>query len=103
MMQVSEESKKMENAIKDHTPKEIIPEVRFTIKEDNLYAFICSYDKMNVTIKSLGLANHKKISELTPLGVDIKVKWKQTEEGLKIEMPEYPIAKVPVIGFKITL
>lgn len=62
-VQVVEENNKMEDAIKDHTPKEIISEVRFTIKGDDLYAFICSYDKMNVTIKALGLANYKKFQK----------------------------------------
>jgi alpha-L-fucosidase len=98
---VSEEAKKMEDAVKDHTPKDIIPEVRFVTKGDDLYAFVCSFYEKSVTIKSLGLNENNRIEAVNLLGVDNKVKWKQTKEGLKIRMQDYPIEEIPVLGFQI--
>jgi len=91
----------MEDTVKDHTPNDIIPEVKFSTKGDDIYAFVCIYDEKSVIIQSLRLDENTKIKEVTPLGVDTKVKWKQAKKGLKIKMLDYPIEEVPVLGFKI--
>ena len=92
----------MEDAVKDNTSKNLIPVVIFTSKGDDLYAFICSYDEKNVNIESLGLEKGNTIKTVTPLGVSAKTDWKQTDKGLKIAMPDYPVSEIPVIAFKIT-
>ena len=74
----------------------------FTTKDDNLYAFVCSYDEKVVNIESLGIDKGKVIKTVTPLGVSCETKWKQTSQGLEITMPDYPIADIPVLTFKIT-
>lgn len=98
---VSEEDKKLEDTIKDHTPKDIIPEVKFTTKDGALYAFVCSYNKKKVLIKSLATHNHKKIKGVTLLGSSNNLRWKQNKDGLKIKMPKYLMEEIPVMGFRI--
>ena len=99
---LSEEEKLMEDTEKDRTPDDLTPMVMFTTKDDNLYAFVCSYAEKNVNIESLGLDKGKAIKTVTPLGVNCETKWKQTKGGLEIVMPDFPVAEIPVVAFKIT-
>lgn len=99
---VSEEEKLMEDAVKDGTSKDLSPMVMFTSKGDDLYAFVCSYNEESVNIQSLGLDKGKMIKTVTPLGVSSNPEWKQTDKGLEIAMPNYPVAEIPVVAFKIT-
>ncbi|TXD46771.1 alpha-L-fucosidase [Polaribacter sp. IC073] len=97
----SDSENTMKDAENDATSKLIFPEVRFTQKENYLYAYVCSTTEKNVLIKSLAFDSKLKINTIKILGSNQKVKWKQTNEGLQIEMPLYAENEIPITGFKI--
>ena len=77
-----------ENATKGFTSEDI----RFTTKGETIYAFIMKWPEANTTlIKSLATNSPqlqgKKISDVTLLGYKGKIEWKQTDEGLKVQLP----------------
>jgi alpha-L-fucosidase len=77
-----------ENALKSFTTEDI----RFTSKGKLLYAFLMSWPgEKGIVIKSLSsnseLINGEKIKSVKLLGCKEKVKWNQTEEGLKVSLP----------------
>ncbi|MDO7171663.1 alpha-L-fucosidase [Mariniflexile sp. AS56] len=88
---------------KDATSKEIIPEVQFTLKNNSIYAYVCSFHEKQVLIKSFALKSNLKIKDVTAVGTNKTVVWSQTKEGLKIEMPAYAENEIPISGFKIEL
>jgi alpha-L-fucosidase len=90
----------MKDAVNDATSKVIFPEVRFTTKDNYLYAYVCSVKENNITIKSLS-TKEMKIEEISMLGSGKKVKWKQSENGLEIEMPKFSKNQIPIVGYKI--
>ncbi|WP_299666651.1 alpha-L-fucosidase [uncultured Polaribacter sp.] len=100
------DKKEDENTMKDNandaTSKVIIPEIRFTLKGGNVYAYVCSFLEKQVTIKSLSKNKNIKIKEVELLGSTEKIKWRQTPQGLKIEMPKYAKSQIPIAGFKMT-
>lgn len=69
-------------------------DVRFTVGKNNaLYAFTMDIPKagQEVTIHALGKKSHfmnKKISNVSLLGYNGRIKWKQTAEGLVITYPK---------------
>ena len=74
-------------------------DIRFTIKNTVLYAFVLGLPKETIAIKSLASG---KIASLTLLGSNAKLDWKQTVEALEIQ----PVAKWPcqhAVVFKIML
>jgi alpha-L-fucosidase len=80
-------------------------DIRFTTKDNNLYAFIMDTPTADVSILSLGknsTINDKKIRKITMPGSEEKIKWKQQDDALVITLPE----KLPqwnVVAFKIEL
>jgi alpha-L-fucosidase len=78
-------------------------DIRFTAKDETLYAFCMDTPAGDVKITSLGKGselNSKKIKSVSMLGSDERLKWKQGEEALVITKP----VKFPewhVITFKI--
>jgi alpha-L-fucosidase len=90
--------------VKDVRPYEPT-DIRFTVKENILYAFCMGVPTDNINISSLGKnskLNDKRIKSITMLGSDEKLKWKQTDDVLVITKPlKYPDWQV--ITFKIEL
>jgi alpha-L-fucosidase len=77
-----------ENAVKNFTPEDI----RFTVKGEFLYAFIMAWPgEKGILIKSLSnnseLISGEKVTSVKLLGSKEKIKWNQTEEGLKVSLP----------------
>ena len=95
------ENNTMKDVDNDVTSKAITPEVRFTTKDKNLYAYVCSFPGKQVVIKSLSLEKYGKVAKVSMLGTSKKVKWVQTDEGLTIKMPRYTAKRIPVSGFKL--
>ena len=63
-------------------------DIRFTQKGDSLYAIALDWPEHGeVLIKSLAKDGELGASEVSLLGSDAKLKWSQTEAGLKIRMP----------------
>jgi alpha-L-fucosidase len=69
-------------------------DIRFTVKDNNLYAIVLDWPGDTVLIKTLGLIGHNQalypseIASVTMLGDGKELKWELTKEGLKIETPK---------------
>ena len=90
--------------VKDVRPYEP-SDIRFTIKDHNLYAFCMGRPQADINIVSLGKSSEiigHNIKSVSMLGSQEKLKWEQTRDALVITRPE----KLPawnVIGFRIVL
>lgn len=83
---------------KDYTAKDI----RFTVKDNILYAICLDWPGEQIAIKSLKKLEKSKIKSIKMLGVDKELKWSLTEEYLTINSPdERPCEHA--YTFKITL
>lgn len=102
-MNASAEENNMKDNLYDGTSKVIFPEVRFTKKNDNIYAFVCSFLGKEVIIKSFSKNENIKVKNVELVGSSEKVKWTQNREGLKIEMPTYNEKEIPITSFRIQL
>jgi alpha-L-fucosidase len=100
---VNETESTMKDAVNDATSKVIIPEVRFTKKNDNIYAFVCSFLDKEVLIKSFSKNKNTKVKGVQLIGSLEKLKWTQNGQGLKIEMPIYSDKEIPITSFRIQL
>lgn len=80
-------------------------DIRFTTKDDALYAFCLGKPTDDIHIDSLGHDSkwiNKEIASVELLGGKSKLHWKQRKDALTIDKPnELPVEQVPVIGFKI--
>ena len=70
-------------------------DIRFTVKENNLYAIVLNWPGENVLIKSLAPKSPvwsglypSEISSVTMLGNGDELKWKMTGEGMSISTPK---------------
>jgi alpha-L-fucosidase len=80
-------------------------DVRFTTKGTDIYAFVMGWPHPSVLLKPLGINSPQqpgKIHNVELLGHQGKLRWKQDESGLKVEMPaEKPCSHA--IALKIAL
>ncbi|HEY8935768.1 MAG TPA: alpha-L-fucosidase, partial [Cyclobacteriaceae bacterium] len=61
-------------------------DIRFTTKDNSLYAFVLDIPKEQIVIKSLGLsAGNGKISKIELVGSEEKVSWSQKGDALRIQ------------------
>ncbi len=66
-------------------------EVRFTVKGDDLFVFILNPVKGNINLPSLGLRSDfdvNKISSVTMVGADEKIRFRQRNNHLTLTIPE---------------
>jgi alpha-L-fucosidase len=79
-------------------------DIRFTKKENKLYAFILARPQKDILIQSLKKSGllQSRISSISLLGSDENIKWDQSESELKIKLPK-DIPSQPVIAFEIEL
>ena len=70
-------------------------DIRFTVRENNLYAIVLDWPGEKVLIKSLAPKGNtwaglypSEITSVTMLGDGKELRWKMTTEGLEIETPE---------------
>ncbi len=66
-------------------------DIRYTMNDDALYAIALDWeDDATITLKALSAANSSdlKIKDVTMVGSNEKLKWKQTSAGLKITFPK---------------
>ena len=88
--------------VKDVRPYETA-DIRFTSKDNLLYAFCMDKPVSDIKIASLGKLSgfdKRKIRSVSVLGSDEKIKWKQLDDALVISLP----AKLPdwkVVAFRI--
>ncbi len=63
-------------------------DIRFTVKDDTLYAICLGWPRDEITIKSIPEKLYSsEIKSVKMLGVDEVLPWKMTKEGLKIKTP----------------
>ena len=80
-------------------------DVRFTIKNSTLYAFVMGWPDKAATVNALGLNSPQdpgKIRNVELLGYKGDLKWKQDETQLRVEMPAEKISDVG-IALKVEL
>ncbi len=65
-------------------------DIRFTVKNNNLYANVLEWGNGETQITSLGATQTQKlkIKAVSLLGSNEKIEWQQTPEGLKIKFPK---------------
>jgi alpha-L-fucosidase len=63
-------------------------DIRFTVKDDVLYAICLGWAGGQVTVHSLKTLYQSEISSVRMLGVDAELEWSLGEEGLKIKPPD---------------
>jgi alpha-L-fucosidase len=79
-------------------------DVRFTTKDNALYAIVLGTPQQDLQIKSLGSAAKlldKPIGNITLLGSEEKVTWSQVDEALTINMPKKMPNDIAIV-YKIT-
>jgi len=63
-------------------------DIRFTVKDDTLYAICLGWPKDEIIIKSIPEKLYDlEIKSIKMLGVDEVLSWKMTKEGLRIKIP----------------
>jgi alpha-L-fucosidase len=75
-------------------------DVRFTIKNGTLYAFVMGWPDKAAIVNALGLSSPQdpgKILNVELLGYKGDVKWKQDETQLRVEMPAEKISDVGIV------
>lgn len=79
-------------------------DIRFTIKNGRLYAFVLAPPTKDIVIKTLAKKGvlDQKIKKIELMGSTQKVKWKRTREALIIKLPSNLPSKI-VNGFRIEL
>ena len=90
------------DAVFDGTPKDVVQDIRFTTKGDNIYVIARSWRQKEVPIKSL-ITNKYRVKSIEMLGYNGRIKWKQTTLDTKIEIPKQSVGKIPVYVFKVKL
>jgi len=75
-------------------------DIRFTTKDNVLYAITLAWPEEHVTIKSLNVLDPEKIESITMLGNKGELEWSMKENGLKIESPKQKPCK-HAYSFKI--
>jgi alpha-L-fucosidase len=89
----------MLDAVNDATSKNIFPEIRFTEKKmegkSQLFVLLNSLPGNALVIKSLTQSNYRKINSVRLLSGG-EVHWKQTSEGLAVDMPPVKNGKINV-------
>jgi len=76
-------------------------DIRFTVKDDVLYATCLGWPGEHVTMESLKRLYESEIDSVKMLGVDRELEWSLTQEGLEIKTPDEKPCEHAYV-FKIT-
>jgi alpha-L-fucosidase len=74
-------------------------DVRFTVKDGTLYAFVMGWPEKQAIVQALGLASAQspgKIGKVQLLGYGGEVKWKQEDASLRVEVPAEKISDIGI-------
>ncbi len=81
----------VEGHLSEHKNGDAVAEdIRFTTNNGNLYAIALAWPEGDFKIRSFAKGNNlldKEIAEITMLGSDEKLTWKQTDEALIVKLP----------------
>lgn len=75
--------KPFHDAVYDGTPKDIVPDVRFTMRGKSVYIIVRHVTKASYTLRSFS-SEKDKIRKVTLLENHKKVDWELDDDGLKI-------------------
>lgn len=78
-------------------------DIRFTLKGNTLYAFVMAPPTEDIMITSLGkqaVADNMRIKSVSLLGSNEKIRWKQQDDAMVIELPSN-LPAFKVIAFRI--
>ena len=70
----------------------VAQDIRFTVKNDTLYATVLDWPEKVFTIKSLGIESgllKREVTSVHLLGAEERLSWEQRADGLLIDRPEY--------------
>ncbi len=73
---------------KKNGPDYTARDIRFTTKENDLYAICLDWPGEQVTIESLGVLWESEIKSIKMLGINEELEWSLTDEGLTIKTPD---------------
>ena len=78
-------------------------DIRFTAKDDVLYAFVLTPPTEDIVIKTLATGGllEGEIADITLMGSEETLTWNRSPNGLKIELPKTLPGKI-INGFRIT-
>jgi len=88
------------DAVFDGTPKDVVQDIRFTTKGNDLYVIARSWRNKDVLVKSLPKQDNP-IRSISLLGSKCKIEWNQTAQETKIEIPKQALGEIPVYVFKV--
>lgn len=74
----------------DKNPEAVAKDIRFTVKDNNLYAIALDWPTEKMVIRSLGKSAgllEQEIKSVSLLGYEGDLKWEQTEAGLEVSLP----------------
>lgn len=91
----------LEDEVLDAT-RNVAQDIRFTTHNGNLYVIARGWKEPVVCVKTLTGSAHPAGS-VTLLGYEGKLNWKQTAEGLFVDLPSDIQRKVPVYVFKVSM
>ena len=63
-------------------------DIRFTAKDNVLYAICLGWPEKQVTIRALKRLYESEVSSVIMLGIDKELKWSFSDEGLTIKTPD---------------
>ncbi len=86
----------------DGTHRDVVQDIRFTTKGENLYVIARSWRQKDVFVKSL-IKDDYRIQSVQLLGCDAKVKFKQKASGTIFTIPKQAVKSIPVYVFKIQM
>ncbi len=77
-------------------------DIRFTVKEGNLYAFVLARPTKDIVIKTLATGGlyEDEIARVSMLGSDERIEWNRSAAGLAIKLPQ-TLPGQRVVGFEI--
>lgn len=90
------------DAVFDATPTDVVQDIRFTTKGNDLFVIARSWREKMVIVKTLNKSKYT-IKSLSLLGYEGVLSWKQTSQSLKIEIPSDAVKQIPIYVFRIKL
>jgi len=96
------EKNTIKDAVNDATSKEIVPDIRFTTKENVIYVIVRNpaLSKVNVMNMAKG---EVQIKDVSLLGGKKNLSWVQDNNALTLEIPQSKKGEIPIYVYKVIL
>lgn len=90
------------DAVNDATPTQLLSDLRFVAKGEDVFVFARSWHQPTVTVKTFA-AHGIGVKSVELLGYKKPVLWMQEKDQLKVELPKDAAASIPVLTLRVTL